>query len=212
LGAAPRLGSRLTALRVLGPICLAALAILVAILAADVRSWSSSVAAGDAIYAASPARASWTPSTRLGGLAGDLLGVHDDVALRRALQLYDSVAGLRLRLDNAVEVETARAQAQDALITVARGSDRQRASQAETLLGINAFAASKGTGTSSIDTAVSAFTEAVRADPGNDDAKFDLELLLRMAAPHGKRAGRGQGGPSKGSHRGADGGTTGRGY
>jgi hypothetical protein len=196
-----------TALRVTGVLCLAALAILVALLAADVRSWRSSLAAGDAVYADSPARASWVPSTRLGGLAGDLLGVDDDLAVRRALQLYSSSSRLRLRLDNAVEVETARGTAQDALAAVARGSDRRRASQAETLLGITAFAGKSGS-----DAAASAFGDAVRADPANDDAKFDLELVLRLAGAHGRRTGRGQGGPSKSSRRGAGGGAAGSGY
>jgi len=195
------------AIRVVGIACLAALAILVTQLAADVRSWSSSIAAGDATYAASPARASWTPSTSLDGLAGDLLGVHDDLALRRALQLFNAASQLHLRLDNAVEVESARAAAEGALAAVARQRDPRRASQAETVLGIMAFAG--GTGTSA---SASAFGEAIRVDPSNDEAKFDLELLLRMTAPHGRRSGSGQGGPKPRSRQGADGETRGRGY
>jgi hypothetical protein len=196
-----------TAIRVAAPLCLATLAILVALLAADVRSWSSSIGAGDATYAASPVRASWTPSTDLGGLARDLLGVQDDVAFRRALQLFDAASQLHLRLDNAAEFVTARAIAVDALAAVARQSDPRRASQAETLLGITEFDGGSGT-----NAAASAFSEAIREDPNNDDAKFDLELLLRTTAPNGKRSGTGQGGPRTDSRQGADGEPSGRGY
>ena len=58
---------------------------------------------------------------------------------RRALQLYTLASALPQRLDNALEVQTARAQAQDALATAARDPDPQRAAQARTLLGILTF-------------------------------------------------------------------------
>ena len=46
-----------------------------------------------------------------------------DVQLRQALQLYVNAAKLHLRLDNALDVESARAHAQDALENVSRASD-----------------------------------------------------------------------------------------
>lgn len=197
----------MTAIRLAAVVGLAALAILVALLAADVRSWSASIVAGDTTYAASPTRASWTPSTGLGGLAGDLLFVHDDLAVRRALQLFDAASRLQLRLDNAVAVESVRAVAENALVAVARQPDPQRVSQAETLLGITAFAGGAGT-----NAAASDFSQAIRADPNNDDAKVDLELLLRMGAAHGKRSGSGEGGMNTGSRQGAEGEANGTGY
>jgi hypothetical protein len=191
-----------------------AAAVLVAVLAADVRSWPAALAGGDAVYAATPGRASWTPSTRLGGLAEGLLGVHDDVAQRRALQLYSVSSGLHRRLDNALEVQTARAQAQDALASAARDSAPQRAAQARTLLGILTFGASASGGSQSqVDAAVSDFTDAIRADPEADFAKFDLELLLRLTAAHGTRAGPGHGnGLGATGRHGAGGGVPGNGY
>ena len=57
------------------------------------------------------------------------------------------------------------------------------------------------------------FTNAVRADPTNAAAKYDLELLLRLTAAHGARPGAGTGGSfGKGGRRGAGGGVPGGGY
>ncbi len=193
---------------------LAVLAVLAALAASDVRAWRSSLAAGDAAYVATPSRAAWTPQAWLGGVSGSLLGVRDDVQLRKALQLYVDAAKLHLRLDNAVEVEGARARAQDALEQVSRASGPQRTSQVLTLLGILAFrAAAAGGAQSQVDAALSDFTDAVRADPTDEQAAYDLELLLRLTAVHGTRVQPGQGGGfGRTGHRGAGGGLPGSGY
>ena len=181
------------ALRIALAAALVALAVLAALLAADVRSWPVALASGDALYAASAPNVTWTPPTRLGALSQDLLGVQVDLRLRRALQLYRESSAIPQRLDNAIEVQTVRADAQNALTAAARQSPPQGASQALTLLGILAFrAVAVGGASSQTDAAVSDFTDAVRTDPGNDLAKYDLELLLRLTAAHGVRAGAGQ--------------------
>jgi hypothetical protein len=191
-----------------------ALGIAVAVLAADVRSWRSSLARGDALYASSASQVAWKPDTRFDGFAERLLGVRDDVDARRALLRYRAVANLRLRLDNALAVQTARAGAQDALAQVATENDGTRAGQALTLLGVLSFGGSAtGAQQDQVDAAMSDFVDAIHADPANDDAKFDLELLLRQAAAHGTRTGQGLGGGfGRGGHRGAGGGSPGRGY
>jgi hypothetical protein len=193
---------------------LVAAAVLVALLAADVRAWPAALNGGDAVYAATPGRATWTPSTRLGGLADGLLGVQDDVAGRRALQLYSLSIGLHQRLDNALDVQTARAQALNALASAARDPDPHDASQARTLLGILTFGASASGGSQNqVDAAIADFTDAIRADPSDVFAKFDLELLLRLTAAHGTRIGPGQSnGPGATGHHGAGGGVPGNGY
>jgi hypothetical protein len=193
---------------------LAALAALAALLAADVRAWGSSLSSGDAAYAVSPATATWTPSTRLGGVAESLLGVRDDVEFRGALQLYLAAVSTRQRLDNAVEVQSLRAQAEAALTGPAASADPSRAAQARTLLGILSFGGlGAGGGASQTDAAISSFTDAVRADPDIVLAKFDLELLLRLTTAHGARPGPGQGGGfGRTGHRGAGGGVAGSGY
>jgi hypothetical protein len=192
----------------------AVLAVLAALLAGDVRAWHSALAAGDAAYAATPSRASWTARPRLDGISEALLGVRDDVQLRNALQRYVDASKLHLRLDNALAVESARARAQDALEQVSRARDPRRVSQVLTLLGILAYRASASGGAQSqVDAAISDFTDAVRADPGNEQAAYDLELLLRLTAARGSRVEPGQGGGfGRTGHRGAGGGQPGSGY
>jgi hypothetical protein len=189
-------------------------AVVVALLAADVRAWPAALESGDAVYDATPARASWTPSTRLGGIAEALLGVGADVKQRQALQLYSNTAKLHARLDNALEVQTARAKTQDALAAAARNSDPRLAAQARTLLGILMYSsAAAGGGQSQVDEAASDFTDAIRVAPEDDFAKFDLELLLRLSAAHGVRTGSGQSsGKGQTGRRGAGGGAPGSGY
>jgi hypothetical protein len=195
-------------------VVLAALAVLGALLAADVRSWPGAITSGDALYAASAPDVSWSPSTELGALARDLLGVQDDVQLREALLRYRRSISIPQRLDNALSVQVARGQAQEALAAAARRSGPEGASQALVLLGILAFEAVSANGASNqTDAAIADFTDAVRADPGNEPAKYDLELLLRLTAAHGVRTGAGQGSGVGGNGRhGGAGGLPGSGY
>jgi hypothetical protein len=184
-----------TAVRVGGVAVLAAVAVLASLLAVDVGAWRNALAHGDR-----------TPSTRLGGTAETLLGTADDVAYRRALRLYRAAATVPRQLDTAVERQTRAAEAETALAGPVASTDATRASQARTLLGILAF-------DRSADTAIADFTDAVRADPGNEAAKYDLELLLRLTAAHGARPGSGQSSRSgRTGRRGAGGGVPGSGY
>jgi hypothetical protein len=197
--------------RIAGAAVLIAVAVLAALLAADVRGWPSAFAQGDAVFAVAPGKATWTPSATLGGASEWLLETRDDVAFRRALQLYAVAAATPDRLDTAVELQTLRSQAENALANASRG---RYASQAGTLLGILAFEANaSGTDSNAADAAVADFANAVRADPTNAAAKYDLELLLRLTTAHGARQGAGQGGSfGKGGRRGAGGGVQGSGY
>jgi hypothetical protein len=208
------MGLGMSAVRIAGAVVLAVAAVLAALLSADVRGWRTSLAQGDAVYAATPGRATWTPSTQLGGLAGSLLGVGDDVAARRGLQQYELSASAPHRLDTAVDVQALRSQAETALSGPASSSNGARASQARTLLGILAFADySAGGGVSQTSAAAGDFADAVRADPSNDQAKFDLELLLRLGAAHGSRPGTGPAHKfGRTGRRGAGAGVPGSGY
>lgn len=193
---------------------LLAVAVCALLLAHDVRATQSALRNGDVVYAATPSRADWTAGTVFGGAAPWLLGSGDDVGFRRALQQYVDASKLHLRLDNAVDVEGIRGRAQDMLAGAARSGDPQRASQASTLLGILAFgSAAAGGAQSQVDAAIADFTDATRADPGNVDAAFDLELLLRLTQAKGSRVQTGQGGGfGRTGRRGAGGGQPGSGY
>lgn len=204
----------MTALRLVAVAILAALAVLAALLGGDVRAWPVALERGDALYSVSPRHAQWTPATHLGNFAETLLGTADDVAVRAALQHYRQVATLQEHLDDALEVQTQREAAINALDAPAGSTDPQVAAQARTLLGILIFSeASEGGGVSQTDAAITSFTDAVRIDPGDAAAKFDLELLLRLIAAHGHRRGTGPVNAfGKTGHPGAAGGVPGSGY
>ena len=95
----------------------------------------------------------------------------------------------------------------------ARGSGSQ-ASQASTLLGVLVVSAGRVVGgVNADDRARAEFEAAIRADPSNLAAKYDLELLLRRTRATATRQGPGSGSGSRGSgKRGAGSGTPGRGY
>jgi hypothetical protein len=203
-----------SAVRIALAALLAAAAACTALLANDVRATRDALHDGDVVYAATPSRATWSADTTFGGAAASLEGTTDDIEFREALQHYVDASKLKLRLDNAVDVEGARGRAQDILEQTARTDEPKRASQALTLLGILAYrSAASGTTQSQVDAAIADFTDATRADPGNSDAAFDLELLLRLTTAHGSRVQAGQGGGfGRVGRRGAGGGQPGSGY
>jgi hypothetical protein len=200
-----------TALRAAAIAILAAGAVIAALLAADVRAWSGALENGDAAYAIAPERARWIPATNLGDLSKVMLGTAGDVAARLALQGYRQAADLQQQLGNAFPVPTERLAAINALSGPANSANPQVAAQARTLLGILTFAEARaGGGVSPTDTAVADFADAVRAEPGDTAAKYDLELLLRLTAPNARttghriargfgRVGRGASGAQRGS-------------
>jgi hypothetical protein len=202
-------------LRAAAATVLVAGAVFAALLAADLRAWPPALERGEAIAVVSPRHASWTPSTHLGGLAGSMLGVGDDVALRHGIALYREVTGQREFLNNELDVESLRERAERVLGGPAASADPSIASQARTLLGILAFSASArgGGGASQADAAISDFTDAATLDPSNTAAKFNLELLLRLSAAEGSRrqSSAATGFGSTGRHAGA-GGSPGSGY
>jgi hypothetical protein len=186
-----------------------------AALAHDLDSWRASLASGDAQLRAAPAGAHWAASPWLAGdPARDLLSVGDDLALRRAVRAFAVAASTGRGFDNGETRSRIRSSAEVALSDVsARGSAAQ-ASQASTLLGVLVASAGRVVGgVSADDRARSEFEAAVRADPSNVTAKYDLELLLRRTRATATRQGPGTGSGSRGSgKRGAGSGTPGRGY
>ncbi len=196
---------------------LTALAVLSALLAADLRSWQTALRAGDSTFANDPAAASWEASTSFPfDPAFRLLGLSDQIALRRAAQQFVQVAAAGNGLDNGFSESQARGALEEVLTKLGAGPDAGRDSAAENLLGILAFLDTKQHGPNApapVERSVADFQSAARLDPGNDDAKFNLELLLRDLLARGVRPGSNGSstGPAKG-HKGAGGGQPGRGY
>jgi hypothetical protein len=196
---------------------LLACGVVCALLAADVRSWASGIRAGDTLFSQAPRTAQWSPPTILPfDPARRVLGLSDQLAYRRAVRSFVGAAGLGNGFDNGYSESRTRAAVETTLARVAQSPDPQRASQAENLLGILAFADSRQRGPSApapIDRSLAAFQAAVRLDASNEAAKYNLEWLLRQLVAKGTRRGSNasSGGPAKG-HRGAGGGLPGRGY
>ena len=206
-----------------GATALIVLAVLAALLASDLRAWQTTLRDDDALAASTPAAATWDAPTHLGSLGERLLRVRDDVEARRALALYLRNVHVKARLDNAQQVALARSRTEQALARVASSSTGERASQAETLLGVlvfndvapstDPFEPTSGIDPDQAQASVADFRDAVRADPENDDAKYDLELALRLLLAQGTRLGAGQQtGAGATGQRGAGGGLPGSGY
>jgi hypothetical protein len=195
----------------------ALLAVAAALLAVDASRTGDALRAGDARYRVAPAAARWDAATILpGDPARRLLATGDDLALRRAVRLFRISYATPGRLDTAVEAQGVRAVAELALADVARSHDVRRAAQASNLLGILAFgdfARGGGRDASQAERSVSAFANAVRLDPADTAAKYNLELALGLFRARGVRPGAspGNGGTGPG-HAGAGAGIPGSGY
>jgi hypothetical protein len=162
-------------------------------LAHDIRSWHEGVDQGDARFAETPAAARWEAATWLpGDPAHSLLSIRDDLAVRSgekafvvamtAPQGYDE-GRRKAQLRGLAELELS-----DAL---ANGSPAQ-SSRAGNLLGILAASDDSQADASVTERrAAETFEAAIRADPANEDAKYNLELILRRIKVVGSREGAG---------------------
>lgn len=203
--------------RVAAVVVLLIATVVAALLAADLRSWQHTVSSGDARFAQDPAAASWSASTVLPfDPALRILGLSGQLAFRRAAQSFVPVSQAGNGVDNGYTESQTRGALESVLTKLAQGPDRRLDSDADNLLGILSFLDTKQRGVNApapVDQSVADFQTAVQLDPGNEDAKFNLELLLRDLLAHGVRPG-GNGssaGPAKG-HKGAGSGQPGKGY
>lgn len=179
-------------------------ATLLALLAGDVLAWKQALAAGDRAYAAGAPHPVWRIDASFPfATARALLGIDDDLAYRKALVAYHGRT-VAPAFDNGVSRREAEAEAEIALSQVEQGDrDHARASQAANLLGILAIGGPSPLAPDEptpSDRALSEFQNAIRLDPGDEEAKANLELLLRQLVAHGRRQGgsAGQAGRSSG--------------
>jgi hypothetical protein len=188
----------------------AVVAIVVALLAADVNAWRSTVARDDLRFRALPGHPHlWRPATMLpGDPASLLLGTGSTMAYRHALQYFwFSQIGSNPEVQQ--DTPTLRATAQNMLLGfISSAPNAQQRSTAANLLGVlvvttPTIGGSSG-GTSEILTlAAQYFQQAIAFDAGNTGAKENLELVLRIQRPgkgqvgHDARSGYGFG-PGRG--------------
>ena len=144
------------------------------------------------------------------GVAASLLEVERDPALADAVDLFRSSHGANVG-------EEARRRAESELRRLAQGrGEPARRSAAANLLGILAWedasldpAGAQG----HVEASVESFQSAVRRDPGNEDAKYNLELLLTLLALLNEtKNAPDEGGAGANPAAGAGGASPGRGY
>jgi hypothetical protein len=194
------------------------LALLLALVARDVRRWDESVAAGDERFRLSPGPddlwepEGWTPS---GELAVTVLGLRDDLRLREAAQLYrrSRPRSESLRTPKMVAYATS---AQVALGQVQQSDRPPRVrSMAANELGVLALVEMQTDPAQARDharRATAKFNEAILLDPDNAAARHNLELVLTL-----RQQGRGafafeEGGDDQGVGTGAGTGQAGSGF
>lgn len=187
---------------------LAAVAIAAAALALDVRALRDDVRADDTQYIARSGRPDWRSTSLLPfGAAERLVGGRADLEQRHALVLARRALAPASEFGGQERLGE-QAGAERALAAIVQRGEEAHASQAADLLGVLAFSGARGA-----DRGLAAFQQAYRADPGNETAKYNLELALRLLQPRGSRRGSSPGaGPRGDRGRGAGAGRPGEGY
>jgi hypothetical protein len=161
------------------------LALLLSLLARDVRRWQRSVEDGDLSFQVAPGpNRLWEPrKLALGGLSGRLLGVDDDLELRAAAQLFRRSRPREAEARQARELAIATS-ARVAFEQIQRGDHEPPVrSIAANQIGILTLADLLSNPTQAAQLAQRAtrsFAAAIRLDPSNQVAQRNLELLLTL--------------------------------
>lgn len=171
-------------------VVLLALAALAALLARDAASIRHGMERGDLAFEASPAAERlWRFDTTL-PFAEELFGVDDDLVYRRALRAF-AVDDRRSQNPYDFSRPAFRAEAQAAIGEAERsGLSPARRSKLATLTGVLAFDEAVNdpvNGPNLVRQSLAHFRRAVRIDPSNTEAKYDLEFMLRLLAPEAER-------------------------
>jgi hypothetical protein len=203
-------------------VCLV-LAVFLALVAVDVVRWRTVIRADDVRFAAGAPSSHWQPETLAPFGAGErVLALSDDVAFRRMLTLLRSSKLLDATISDP-RLALRRAELGERLESIAaRERDPVLRARATALLGVVNIAAWNSSPAQGDEqdrselllAAVASFEQAIALDPGNDDAKYNLQLMLlhgQGLLPTESAAGRNPTPGGKGS-RGAGAGEPGSGY
>jgi hypothetical protein len=187
-----------------------------AILAVDVIRWDRQLEQASLRFASGTGQLDmWTADTYLpSNLSGRLLGVEEDVAVRRAVQSFRRSRPRQpaqqftdVTRRSAAEAELARA--------VRMSPGRKQEARLANLRGVLRLEEARGAPSETsvlLRRAATSFREAIRKDLGYEDAKFNLELTLRLLQRGGSPSGGGGGGRADTPASGAGTASTGRGY
>jgi hypothetical protein len=172
------------------------IATVLALLAADMSTWRSTVARDDLRFRALPEhRSLWHPSTLLpGDPASLLIGTKSTIDYRRALQ-YFWFSRVGSNPEVRQDAPTIRATAQNRLLDlIASAPNYQERSAAANLLGVlvvtTPTVGDSSSATQILTRAAQYFQQAIAINAGNTYAKQNLELVLRLQRPGKGRFGR----------------------
>jgi hypothetical protein len=190
--------------------------VFLALLGVDALRWDRQLEQAELRFSSATGdTAMWTADTYLpSGLSGSLLGVDDDVAVRRSVQAFRTSRPRRpvqqfthVTLRSAADAELARA-------VRTEPGPRQEA-RLINLRGVLKLEEARGAPTETsvlLRRAAASFRDAIRRDPSYEDAKFNLELTLRLLRRGDAPSGGGGGGRADTPASGAGAASTGRGY
>lgn len=178
-------------LRKAAPIAgLLALALIAALVARDAAAVQRGFDRSDVAFEAQPAAEGlWKIDTRL-PFMDEALGIEDDLLYRRALRAF-AVDARRGENPYDFDRPAFRAEAQATLGLAERsGLAAPLRSKAATLQGVLSFEegiSDPVNGPTLVGRSIDDFRRAIRIDPGNEEAKYDLEFLLRLMDPSAAR-------------------------
>jgi hypothetical protein len=166
-------------------------ALVLVVFAVDVLRTPGWISDDDATFAAAPLRTSglWNEPGVLATRARlKALGIEDDLSYRRTVVLFTKLQPGKADQVIDPEHENAWARLQFALTTGSRENpDAHRRSELQNLMGVVLLArflyASPDERSALLTNSVGSFRSAVELDPGNEDAKLNLELALRAYGP-----------------------------
>jgi hypothetical protein len=192
------------------------LALLLAVLAVDVLRVPGKVESGDVRFEAAPRRAqgAWSGIDFVKGWpASRLLDTGDDLAYRKALARFLRVEPGKVEIYGP-ELENLRGRVQLDLTRLSAEDDNAaRRSRFLNLLGamsLDRYSYDQAEREAILRKAIHTFRSAVDTDPGNEDAKVNLELALRDAKATNLPGTDPSGGAAEGTISGQ--GTSGSGY
>ena len=195
-------------IRGLFAVLLLAAGLLLAVAAVDALRWRGLVERDDVAFDRAHGQPGlWRPDTLLPGDPVErTIGVRDDIAFRRALQkwvLARPAQQPRNQHDLALRAD---ADAQLAFVADA-GASAETRSRAATLRGVLALEEARTSGprgAAAIARSLEQFRVAIRLDGTNSQAKYDLELVLRLAQSSAQQRSRRPGSrPNSGTGTGA---------
>lgn len=166
------------------------LASFAALVARDAAAVQRAFEGSDLAFEAQPAAERlWKLDTRL-PFAQEAFGVEDDLLYRRALRAF-AVDARRGENPYDFDRPAFRAEAQ-ATLGEAEQADlpaalRSKAASLQSVLSFNEAIADPVNGPSLVQQTIAGFERAVRIDPANEEAKYNLELLLRLMDPSAAR-------------------------